>query len=186
MIDRLYRTRGDRMLGGVAAGVADYFLVDPTLVRVLWAVLALFSGGVLLVLYVVMWIVVPEEPLEEAVGSASTPEGATAGGTPTGGTTPGAVPVVRRLDADQRRAARQRRRAERAARTEGSMRGLSAGAVFGIVLIVLGGWFLLEMLVPWLDLGRLWPVFLIALGVIVLVTSLRPRGGTRPPGAPGA
>ncbi len=67
MNDRLYRSRTDRMLAGVAGGVADRFELDPSLVRVLWAVLVVLSGGIFLLIYIVMAIVVPEEPL--AVGS---------------------------------------------------------------------------------------------------------------------
>ena len=63
MNDRLYRSRSDRMLAGVAGGLADHFDLDPSLVRVLWAILAIVSGGIFLLIYVVMAIVVPDEPL---------------------------------------------------------------------------------------------------------------------------
>jgi phage shock protein C len=62
MADRLYRSRTDRMLAGVAGGVAESLDVDPSLVRVAWALLAIFTGGIALVAYIVMAIVVPEEP----------------------------------------------------------------------------------------------------------------------------
>jgi phage shock protein PspC (stress-responsive transcriptional regulator) len=60
--DRLYRSRDDRMLAGVAAGLADYWDADPSLIRVVWALLAIVSGGIALVVYIVMAIVVPEDP----------------------------------------------------------------------------------------------------------------------------
>lgn len=63
MNDRLYRSREDRVIGGVCAGVADRLDLDPSLVRVGWALLTILTGGALLVLYIVMLIVVPEEPL---------------------------------------------------------------------------------------------------------------------------
>ncbi len=59
---RLYRSRDDRMIAGVAGGVAAYFDLDPSIVRIVWAVLALASGGFLLILYGIMWLVVPLEP----------------------------------------------------------------------------------------------------------------------------
>src|SRR5437868_3622470 len=59
---RLYRSERDRMLGGVAGGLAEYFDLDPALVRVAWAVLIIGSGGLFLLLYIVMWFVVPEAP----------------------------------------------------------------------------------------------------------------------------
>ncbi len=70
---RLYRSRRDSMLGGVAGGVADYFDMDPSIVRVVWAVLALVTGGIFLVLYIVMWIVVPEGPSAATVARAAPP-----------------------------------------------------------------------------------------------------------------
>lgn len=57
---RLYRSRTDRMLGGVAGGLGDYFGVDPVLVRLAWVALAFAGIGVLA--YIVAWIIVPEEP----------------------------------------------------------------------------------------------------------------------------
>ncbi len=58
---RLYRSRSDRMIAGVCAGLGKYFGIDPTLVRLAFVILALagMSGGLA---YIIMWIVVPEEP----------------------------------------------------------------------------------------------------------------------------
>ena len=62
---RLYRSRTDRKLAGVCGGLAQYFNTDATLMRVLFVVLALL-GGPGLVIYLVLWIVVPEEPQDAA------------------------------------------------------------------------------------------------------------------------
>jgi phage shock protein C len=59
---RLYRSRTNRKLAGVCGGLAQYFNADPTLMRVLFVVLALLGGPGLLI-YLLLWIVVPEEPL---------------------------------------------------------------------------------------------------------------------------
>jgi phage shock protein C len=56
---RLVRSTNDRKIAGVCAGVADYFDLDPTLVRVLWA-LAVLCAGTGFLLYIILWIVVPE------------------------------------------------------------------------------------------------------------------------------
>jgi phage shock protein C len=58
---KLYRSRTDRKLAGVCGGLAQYFNADVTLIRVLFVVLALL-GGPGLVMYLVLWIIVPEEP----------------------------------------------------------------------------------------------------------------------------
>jgi phage shock protein PspC (stress-responsive transcriptional regulator) len=58
---RLYRSRTDRKLAGVCGGLAQYFNTDATLIRVLFVVFALL-GGPGLVIYLVLWLVVSEEP----------------------------------------------------------------------------------------------------------------------------
>ncbi len=58
---KLQRSRTDRKLAGICGGLAQYFNVDPTLVRVLFVLLAVL-GGSGLVLYLAMWIIVPNEP----------------------------------------------------------------------------------------------------------------------------
>jgi len=72
---RIYRSRSDRMLGGVCGGFAEYFHIDATLVRVLWA-LACFLNGLGVIAYIISWIVVPENPdqSEEAIKTASKPK----------------------------------------------------------------------------------------------------------------
>ena len=62
MKEKLYRSRIDRVFGGVASGLAKYMNIDTILVRVIFIVLTFFSGvGILL--YIIMWIVVPEDPV---------------------------------------------------------------------------------------------------------------------------
>lgn len=61
-IRRLYRSRKERMLGGVCGGLGVYFSIDPTLVRVLFVALALASGAGLLA-YLLLLVIVPIEPL---------------------------------------------------------------------------------------------------------------------------
>jgi phage shock protein C len=56
---KLYRSQTQRMIAGVCGGLAEYFNVDATLIRVLFLILAVF-GGSGLVIYVVMWIIVPD------------------------------------------------------------------------------------------------------------------------------
>lgn len=56
---KLYRSTIDRHIGGVCGGLAEYFNIDPTLVRVLFVLGLLFVGGTFWA-YLIMWIVVPE------------------------------------------------------------------------------------------------------------------------------
>ena len=61
MIKRLYKSATDKMLFGVCGGVAEYFDIDPTIVRLAWALLAFACGGGI-VAYVVAAIVIPDKP----------------------------------------------------------------------------------------------------------------------------
>lgn len=62
---RLYRSRNEKVLGGVCGGLADYFNIDLTLVRVLTFIL-IFLGGLSLWVYIILWIAIPLEPREDA------------------------------------------------------------------------------------------------------------------------
>ncbi len=60
---KLYRSKTERMLSGVCGGIAVYFNIDPTVVRLIWAFVSVFSAAVPGVLiYVICALVIPEEP----------------------------------------------------------------------------------------------------------------------------
>jgi phage shock protein C len=63
---RLYRSRSDRMIAGVIGGLGAYLGVDPLILRVVTVLLTLMGAGALVVAYIVMWVLVPEEPLVPA------------------------------------------------------------------------------------------------------------------------
>ena len=155
---RLYRSRRDSVLGGVCGGVADYLDIDPSIVRIIWAVLALVTGGLFLVLYIVMWIVVPEGPSAATVAGASTAPTGTAG-------EPGSEPAQPQASAPAWGAYEERLR-----------RGGSGGAmIFGLILIGAGIWFLVDQYIPTFDRDLIWPIALVALGAALLFVSLRRR-----------
>lgn len=81
MNDRLYRSRDDRVIGGVCAGLAERLDLDPALVRVGWVILTILTGGLLFLLYIVMLIVVPEEP-DAATATPYVPRPADPGAVP--------------------------------------------------------------------------------------------------------
>lgn len=67
---RLYRAKNDRILGGVAGGIAQHLGIDPVIVRLAFVVLVL-AGGSGVLAYVIAWIVVPEEPTPGAALAAA-------------------------------------------------------------------------------------------------------------------
>jgi len=148
---RLYRSRTDSVIGGVAAGLADYLNADPALIRIAWAILVVVTGGAALIVYIVCWIVVPEEPETLAVQPATDPV--------TGEVvTPAAAPVP-------------------AATAPDAGSGGRAGVVVGIGLVAIGVWFLLREYLPDINWGLLWPLVLVGIGALIVVTSMRRRAG---------
>ncbi len=148
MTQRLYRSRTDRMIGGVAAGIADYINADPALVRIGWAILVVVTSGVGLVAYIVAWIVIPEAPEAPVTSAAPIAD-------PVTGESTASVPAA----------------------TDDSGAAGRAGVVVGIGLVLLGIWFLVREYLPEIDWSLLWPLVLVGIGVVILVTSMRRRGG---------
>ncbi len=60
-IKKLYRSKEDKMIAGVCGGVADYFQIDPVWVRLV-AVLLIFADGIGIIMYLLAWILIPENP----------------------------------------------------------------------------------------------------------------------------
>ena len=143
MPDRLYRSRGDRMLFGVAGGLARYLNVDSSIVRIVW-VLLVFAAGAGILLYVVAAFLIPEEPAGYVAGSVSSS---------VSGEEPGADrPVSERRDT-------------------------GGGAILlGLILVLVGGWLLLERFLPALEGRVVWPAILIIVGLALVIGSLRGRG----------
>ena len=60
---KLYRSEKDRKLAGVCGGIAEYFEIDPTIIRVLFVLLAVVFGGGILA-YILLWLLIPQEPVD--------------------------------------------------------------------------------------------------------------------------
>src|SRR5258707_12710003 len=71
-VKRLMRSSRDKKIGGVCAGLADYFDLDPTLVRIVW-LLAVFFAGTGLLVYVILWIALPLAPATPALAVPGSP-----------------------------------------------------------------------------------------------------------------
>lgn len=173
------------MLAGVAAGVAETLDADPSLVRILWALLAILTGGIAFLVYIVMAIVVPEGPVEpEPISGPVRDVGAPDIG---GGTAPAASPSAPASSATSIPSAaatpppmpprvewRAARRTARRARRREAVDSGEAGLIFGVVLIVIGALFLLRQAMPWFDFHVWWPIGIVALGVLLLLVAVRP------------
>lgn len=62
-VRKLYRSKSNRMIAGVCAGLADYFSIDPTVMRIIYVALFIVTGIIpLIIVYLIMWVLVPEHP----------------------------------------------------------------------------------------------------------------------------
>ena len=160
---RLYRSRTDTVLGGVASGLAVYLNTDPALVRIGWAILVPLTGGAMFLAYIVAWIVVPEEPYPGAASGAPAPGFATpvpeaTDGSVAGEAEPSTATTPTTSWAPQPPARRSDNR---------------AGVVIGIGLVVLGIWFLLRPYLPDISWNLIWPLAIVAVGGLILITAAR-------------
>lgn len=133
---KLRRSYKDKIIGGVAGGLGEYFATDPLIFRILFVVL-LFTGGGGFLIYILMWIFIPvdkkrfgehfekamdEEPLKDEPFKSPVEKNKTHNGSIIGGT----------------------------------------------ILILIGLFFLLDNLFPWIDFGDLWPVALVIAGLAIV------------------
>ncbi len=198
MADRLYRSRDDRMLAGVAGGLARVMDADPSIIRVVWVVVTVLSGGIGLLVYIVMAVVVPEAPdgwdaAQSAQAAAATPRGPVppggwlgpdgtvvphAGAAPgttwgAGATASGAATAGTPALAATTPPATPEGWATPPPRASGD--GRIIAAVIGGILILVGGALLVREFMPAVDLSTVWPVISIGFGVLLLILSVRPR-----------
>ncbi len=157
---RLFRSAKSKVFGGVAGGIAEYFDIDPIIIRLLFVIIAFAGGGGALV-YLILWIALPLEPItpftmnmgSSNMGSTETP-GADANADPssadynTGTTSPFTLPVK----PENRN-----------------------GLIGGIVLICLGMVFLANRFIPSINFHDLWPLLLVVLGGVLIATSMAER-----------
>lgn len=162
---RLYRSRIDHPIAGIAGGMAEYLEVDPTVVRILWVLAAIFSGGLAILLYIVLAFVIPINPFQGVMPGAGYAPGGP--GAPTGWAQPAAGAAAPAWSPDWN----AQYEAQRAARDERPGR---AGLIIGTVLIVFGVIALADVALPgWVGGALFGPALLLAIGAAFLVVSLR-------------
>jgi phage shock protein C len=144
---RLYRCREDRVLAGVASGVAEFFGLDPTLVRILWF-LSILVGGFGILAYIGLAFIVPLEPASP-VASAGPHD-----------TTATHTLAASGLEGHRHQAGRRSGR---------------VSLYLGITLIVIGSFALVRIALPgWASWSQLAPVLLILFGGFLIYGATRP------------
>ena len=163
---RLYRSTANRKFAGVAGGLADYFEIDPLLIRLIFVILTLAGGGGAII-YIILWIVTPEQPFAYQPvinqGNINNPQPDQPSTepvneeqftkTPLSSSPPETKPIKR---------------------NRGSLIG-------GLVLITVGGLFLADEMIPQVNFGDLWPIILIVVGIGLLINTISKRNQNNNP-----
>ncbi len=148
MYKKLYRSVTDKMLGGVCGGLAEYFAVDPVIVRLIF-VLAVVFGGSGIIAYIILWIIIPQKPyiITPFNTEYAKPD-----------SSPGAEEKTSESTQFNRNVVNEKVQNNRS-------------IYAGVFLIFLGGIFLLDNFVPHFHFGDFWPLILIGLGFAIILNS---------------
>ena len=141
MQKQLFRSRKNRMISGVSGGLAEYFDIDPVIIRAIF-IIATLGWGISLIVYIVLWIIVPNAP--EIISEMKTE------------IKEEKENVV--VDEEYLKNLEEKRSRRR--------------VIGGIILICLGGLFIIDNFTPWIGFGDFWPLALIAFGTYILFKNI--------------
>ncbi len=146
MDKKLYRSTENKMLGGVCAGIAEYFDIDPTLIRLIF-VLIFFAEGAGFLAYIVAWIIIPEKPVSNQENGGSDKNSSS-----------GSHEIVENEEIEKQ--------SENAVHKKSSSQN-----IWGILMIIIGGLFLINTWISFIFMERFWPLLLIVIGLVLLLKS---------------
>jgi phage shock protein PspC (stress-responsive transcriptional regulator) len=171
MKDRLYRSRKERVLGGVCGGLAEYFDIDPIIVRILFVILGPTTGIGLLV-YIVMWVAVPEEDIQHYYARfAQNPNQNpfnNSSPNPNLSTEPGAEPDNSAPKQETPDYSPEMMKEYLSPKKRGS-----GSLVFGTILVLLGILFLFWIYIPSFDFSLIFPIIFVVIGATLIFNSIR-------------
>lgn len=129
------------MIGGVCAGIAEYFDIDPTLIRAAFVLMA-FGGGFGFLAYLILWVIIPEAATADQ-------------------------PIEVRAEA----AGEQIQKTAESFAAKVQQRGPASGRILvGVALVIIGSIALLDMFLPknLISWDRIWPLLLVVIGVLII------------------
>ncbi|HEX2963106.1 MAG: PspC domain-containing protein [Ignavibacteria bacterium] len=152
MRERLYRSQKDKMIAGVCGGLAEYFDVDPVIIRIAFVAATILSGMGLIV-YILLWIIVP---YKESVAAAAAGSGSAAYAAPAGSET-ASEGAQGTSEAEAPYTSYRERRRNR--------------PILGYILVGLGLLFFADRFFPYFEFHDFWPLILVAIGIGLLLRS---------------
>ena len=156
MKKKLYRSKKDCVIGGVCGGIAEYFDVDPTLIRLL-AVFVFFLGGSGIIAYIIGWIIIPQNPngnTEDNSENKLEIEGK----------------IKKATDKVNKKAEENLPGEESKGKSE-----KNRNIILGIILIIVGLVFMGTTFFPWITWiawGTFWPVIIIVVGLVIMIRAI--------------
>lgn len=146
MKEKLFRSRKFRILGGVAGGLAEYFKIDPVIIRILFIAFTL-TNGIGIVIYIILWIIIPDEPIEILLNSV-------------------------KKDQNDKQAEPKFPDLEDLKPAQSSNK---PSLIFGIIIIALGVFFLLSNIMPFFKFDDIVPLIFIIIGAGLIWNSARSK-----------
>jgi len=156
MKKKLYRSKKDCVIGGVCGGIAEYFDIDPTLVRLL-AILIFFFGGSGIIAYIIGWIIIPQNPNGNTEDNSENKE-----------------EIKRKIKKETDKA---NKKVEENLPEEGpkDKSEKNRNIILGVILIIAGLVFMTGTLFPWITWiawGTFWPVIIIVVGLLIVIRAI--------------
>ncbi len=167
MSKRLYRSRENRMVSGVAGGLSEYFDVDPVIVRALFLITTL-GGGTGLIAYIVLWIIVPLRPYQfsdpnyDYTGKSKKSEGTEV--SDEDDSNPQNDNIYENYSANSG--------IHNEYREDNTREKNNSKLVFGAILVIIGILFLLDNVFVFMSFNHLWPIALVLLGAFMLYQAM--------------
>ncbi len=165
MAKRLYRASEERsMIGGVCAGIADYFDIDPTLVRLAFLFIVLARGAGILA-YIIAWVIIPErseskrnpDPYRESRDSEKKSD---------------ENMNHNNSETDSEKAYNRREEARNNLNNENyykPKKDREKSKLLGIILVAIGLIFMVDIWMPHFYWGKIWPLLIIGLGLTIII-----------------
>lgn len=142
-VKRLYRSNNEKIIAGVCGGIADHFEIDPIWVRLVFVLLTLLNG-VGLILYLVLWILVPKNPNEKQTENTA------------------AENIADKLqnkfkkNMDKKMEFREKEHN-------------TTGIIAGLILVLIGFGFLFKFIFDWFKFNLVWPIIIIIIGLFLIL-----------------
>jgi phage shock protein C len=147
----LYRSRNQKVIGGVAGGIAEYFDIDPVFIRVLFVV-SVFASGIGIIAYIILWIITPQEPFERIYKNYSNQEN----------------PEESNFGEQNSAEEYEPNFTMSASEIKPSESKVKLRIFGGLLLVFLGLFILLDEIIPGFDFTYIWSILLILLGVYII------------------